>query len=375
MKINIAYDQPLSQLPAGFTQGIDAQVQFFEKNFTDNVEFTIHVGYGEDHGQSIGGALATNLWGSDVKTDYTQLSHAFAANATSAIDHQVAASLPSFTLPIGGSSRVFSAENQRIELDDPTNGGHFHMSPVEAAALGLHSGPIDVYMGFNNKGVFDFDPSNGITAGKFDFQGAVAHEISELMGRHLDVGQDGSYSPMDLMHYSAPGVRDFSGTTPGYFSYDGGKTNLGQFNTAAGIDPGDFKAGIHDPFGVQEPGQVYNITPADMQIMDALGYHRTPLIDFHVPHAGLDSIVLQPVDLPHPPHPTPGLSPQLHNVFHALGGASADTGDVMATIETAQDLSAQPAHAHATAWHSFAHDHFNAGSLDAHAGYNVHALF
>ena len=30
MKINIAYDQPLSQLPAGFTQGIDAQVEFFE---------------------------------------------------------------------------------------------------------------------------------------------------------------------------------------------------------------------------------------------------------------------------------------------------------------------------------------------------------
>jgi hypothetical protein len=47
-----------------------------------------------------------------------------------------------------------------------------------------------------------------------------------------------SYSVYDLFHYASPGVRDFSASIPGYFSIDGGNTNLAAFNTNPGGDAG-----------------------------------------------------------------------------------------------------------------------------------------
>ena len=45
--------------------------------------------------------------------------------------------------------------------------------------------PVDVYVGFNNHRTWDFDRSDGISPGAYDFIGSVAHETSEVMGRYI----------------------------------------------------------------------------------------------------------------------------------------------------------------------------------------------
>src|SRR5579864_9524579 len=84
-----------------------------------------------------------------------------------------------------------------------------------------------------------------------------------------------AYTPLDLLHYSAPGTRDFSASTPGYFSVDGGTTNLGNFNTNPGGDAGDWAGSVpnnaFDAFSYS--GVVNAVTSADLTEMDAIGWN------------------------------------------------------------------------------------------------------
>ena len=137
---------------------------------------------------------------------------------------------------------------------------------------------------FNSRAnVFDYDRSDGISAGKWDFFAVVAHEITELMGRIMLTGAGNTaqhgpangYYPLDLFHYSAPGTRDWSGTTPGYFSIDGGKTDLGDFNTRTDGDWGDgglcFRRRL--PRGCW-PRNLDIVSLKDLIAMDVIGYDR-----------------------------------------------------------------------------------------------------
>ena len=83
-----------------------------------------------------------------------------------------------------------------------------------------------------------------------------------------------SYEPLDLFHYSAPGVRDFSGGRPGYFSANGGTTNLNNFNTNAGGDYGDWASSVgNDAFlAFSSPGVVNGISANDLTEMNLLGW-------------------------------------------------------------------------------------------------------
>ena len=99
------------------------------------------------------------------------------------------------------------------------------------------------------------------------------------MGRQMLDG-DGSklYEPLDLFHYSAPGVRDFSGTTAGYASINGGATDLNNFNTNTSGDFGDWASSAGADFylafsgGGNEP-----VTAADLSLMNALGWQPAAL--------------------------------------------------------------------------------------------------
>ena len=58
---------------------------------------------------------------------------------------------------------------------------------AEGKALGLVAAGgtnIDGYIGFNSQpGLFDYNNTDGVSPGTYDFFGAVAHEMSEVMGR------------------------------------------------------------------------------------------------------------------------------------------------------------------------------------------------
>jgi hypothetical protein len=161
------------------------------------------------HGSALGsGSLGQSFYFLN-QYSYSQIRNALLADAKSVDDNTGLGNVPTAD-PIGGTHQYWVAQ-------------------VQAKALGLLSDAtvIDQYVGFSNTFTFDYDRSNGITAGQYDFYGTVAHEIAEVMGKNLLVGgtigsTTNSYVPSDLFHYSASGIRDFSGTTPGYFSIDGG---------------------------------------------------------------------------------------------------------------------------------------------------------
>ena len=141
--------------------------------------------------------------------------------------------------------------------------------------LGLISGSFtDGWVGFNSGMAFDYDNGDGVSPGTYDFQGVVFHEITEVLGRAMNGGQNATWYPLDLFHYSAPGVRALAGTTPGYFSVDNGQTTLNTFNSNAGGDFGDWAGNTIDAanaFG--STGVVSPFSAADVTAMDVIGWN------------------------------------------------------------------------------------------------------
>ncbi len=273
--INVTWDTSVANAPAAFKTDVMAVVQFLETEFTDPVTININVGYGEVAGQALDPGALGESSAFLSSFSYSQLRNALVADAKTATDAAAIASLPA---------------------TDPASGTHtYWVATAEAKALGLLSGSgsdIDGYIGFDaSANTFDYDNSNGVSPGLYDFFGVVAHEITEVMGRQTMDGASfqgtPSYEPADLFHYSAPsnepanlfpasavGVRDFVGTTAGYFSPDGGTTNLGSFNTNPNGDFGDWASSVgHDSFlAFSNSGVVNPVSANDLALMDVLGW-------------------------------------------------------------------------------------------------------
>jgi len=271
MNIVLTYDQSVNTLPAGFVNALNAVVQFYDSQYDNPITVNIDVGYGEVDGQSLGqGALGESETFLN-EYSYSAVRSALIANATSQDQISAANGLPA---------------------SDPTPGGdgNYWVSTAESKALGLMgaSTAVDGFIGFASTSsglTFTYDTTNGgsVARGTYDFFGVAAHEISEVLGRALLTGgtvdtENGpvtnSWEPMDLFHYSANGVRDFSGTKAGYFSPDGGATNLDNFNTNPNGDSGDWASSAgNDSYLAFSPAGVANpVTAADLRVMNVLGY-------------------------------------------------------------------------------------------------------
>jgi FG-GAP-like repeat len=252
--INVTFDSSVSGAPAAFETVVNAVIAFLDATFSDPITINIDVGYGEIDGQSLG----SNVGESETEVQdysFSQVRNALIADATTVDDYTSTASLPT--------------------SDPVPGGGTYEMSTAEAKALGLavRNGQVDGYVGFGSSVAFDYDNSNGISWGSIDFYGVVAHEITEVMGREFG---NGTFYPFELFHYSASGVLDFSGTQPGYFSIDGGVTDLADFNTDPSGDFGDWADSVgDDPFRAFVPtGVTLPISETDLRVLDVIGYDR-----------------------------------------------------------------------------------------------------
>lgn len=255
--INVVWDASVASAPSGFTTGVMQAVQYLESQFVDPVTINIHIGYGEVGGYALGSTTLGASGAPDIALSYGSLLSALTADNKSATDAAVVASLPA-AAPISGT---------------------FYVSSAEAKALGVYAPyatSIDGYAGFSSTQPFTYNNSSGVVAGTYDFEGTVLHEISEIMGRTMDFGATTSHNYMlyDLLHYSAPGVRDFSSSTSGYFSPNGGVTNDGTLNTVSGGDGSDWASSVgSDSFDAFAYSGVVNaFTANDRTVMDALGW-------------------------------------------------------------------------------------------------------
>jgi len=260
MILNITFGTDVANAPPEFKTAVAAVQQFFEASFTNPVTVNIQVDYGH-LGHDL---LGQSSYGLNTYS-FSQITAALTQNSKSADDASAIASLPA-TDPIPGTH-------------------HYVMTPAEAKALGLLGATttLDGTATFSSTAPFDYDRSDGITAGQYDFQGTVAHEFSEIMGRELNAignevqtGEANGYYLYDLFKFTAEGARSFVGTTPGYVSFDNGVTNLNDFNSDPDDDFGDWaqSAGDDSFLAFSGTGVVNAVTPTDLRVMDVLGWDR-----------------------------------------------------------------------------------------------------
>lgn len=262
--IAINWDSSVASAPAGFTSDILAAVNYLETQFTNAATITVDVGYGEIDGST----LSTGDIGESL-TNFTSVPY---ANLLSAV--QAKSSL----------SATAASVASELPATSPVNGATYWVTTAQSKALSLtaSNASLDGYVGFGTSSQFtygDTATTGTVASGTYDFFATAVHELTENMGRQLLTGETfagvaNSYSLLDLLHYSASGTPDFSADS-GYFSTNGGATNLGAYNTVAGGDAGDWASSVtNDPFDAfATPSVLEQVSANDMTEVNAIGWN------------------------------------------------------------------------------------------------------
>jgi hypothetical protein len=290
-------------------KGFQIAADYWGKMFTNNAVINLTVEFA---------ALSPGVIGStgSRKSDFSVADWQFLVNSTkssSFIDQN--AILP--TLSVGGGISGLTAgvdgsgnnDNTVTAVLDGTQTASQTMYMNNALIKGLLGldlpAVIDGSMSFSSTFAFDFDPTNGITAGTFDFLGVAIHEMGHALGfvsgvdffdiygtggpgygaLGYDLNDTSIFSALDMFRYSAPGTLDFRTGGNSYFSIDGGQTALMGGYMSTGRYTGDGQQASHwkdlggctGQLGIMDPnfcyGQMGEITGLDLAAYDAMGWN------------------------------------------------------------------------------------------------------
>jgi hypothetical protein len=258
LQINPVYDSSVTsrsdfaQIKSAFAQAGDA----WSNVLSDSVTINIRVSWGSVGGYVLGnGTLGGSLDSLYGYFTYSQMKGWLSNDASTDND---------------------KTANKNLPLVSSVAGNKFVLAFAQAKALGLVSGSnsaYDGYIGFGNGTKYDFDRSNGISAGYFDFVGLAMHEIDHVLGHFSGIG-DGYATAFDLFRCSN-GAPSFSNSGASYFSIDGCKTNLANFNNTGSGDRDDW-ASSPTSTDIQGaylyPGILYGISTADITALDVIGW-------------------------------------------------------------------------------------------------------
>jgi hypothetical protein len=157
----------------------------FSSLYSDNVTLNFQINQASG---VLGGSLFSTAY---YRGSYASIRSALAAESLAASDAIAVANLPG-AAPIGGG---------------PTQ---WYVTSAQAKALGLlaanNAASDGTYTFGSDRGLFDFNRGDGITAGEYDFIGVTEHEFSELMGRISQLTN--GYTALDALRYTSPGASD-----------------------------------------------------------------------------------------------------------------------------------------------------------------------
>ncbi|MFO0842136.1 MAG: NF038122 family metalloprotease [Gemmataceae bacterium] len=282
--------------------------------FSDNITVNININFTNLPAGVLGSTGSTQ-----ANYTYANVRNALIADKTSADDNTSTAALqagPAFNMLLNRTSNNPNGSGSAtpyLDNDGDANNTTINMSNANAKALGLlaaNNAAVDASISFSNLFTWDFDPSNGINAGAFDFVGIATHEIGHALGfisgvDILDINSPPVRGPFrddqftfvstaDLFRFSAAsvqqgvGVIDWTADTRNkYFSVDGGTTagalfsngvNFGGDGRQASHWRDNLGLGIMDPTAA--PGELLAISNNDIRLFDVIGYNlgATPAV-------------------------------------------------------------------------------------------------
>lgn len=283
--------------------------------FTDPINLFLNVDFQALDPGILGGTSVTYL---PSGISYTTIRNALIADATSALDLVAVANLPAN--PLQFLTQTANSSARTLDNDNSGNNRFLALPQATARALGLFSATStnpDATIVFSSNYSWDYDPSDGITPGSFDFVGVATHEILHALGfvsgvdildanPTLDLNPYAVWRPLDLFRYSTDSVAQGAGVldlgvggTP-YFSVDGGATNLGLFSTGTARGDGQQASHWKDNLnlGIMDPtlaaGELAVIRERDLQAMDAIGFNlaSVPELDPRGSFVGLTFVLL-----------------------------------------------------------------------------------
>jgi len=289
-----------TQAELGFT----IAAHYWESVFTNDAVLNLNVGY-DALGPGILGSTGSSL------VEFVPISDYYAglgANGNSALDATAYANLqqlsstgsvnievPGYANP-NNQTGVNNNAASRIAPDGKPIANTIAMSTANYKAVFGGTDGIDADITFSSNFSWDFDPTDGVSSGTYDFIGVAIHEIGHALGfisgtDDFDYSQGGTFPVdeywwaygLDMFRYTEEGQLNIVPGDPGYFSVDGGATALGYFSTGTNYGNGWQAShwmppgGCVDLEGIMNPyacnGTVDIVTGLDLALFDAIGWN------------------------------------------------------------------------------------------------------